>query len=432
MNGDYFDRDLLDPEIATRRFSEVRARTKRLAAPISEENSQIQTMPDVSPTKWHLAHTSWFFEAFILKRFLSDHRPFNDRFHYLFNSYYEAEGPRHPRPERGAITKPTLKEVMSYRAHTEERVLAFLANAASRNDWTDIAALIDLGCQHEEQHQELLLTDIKHVLGHDPDWPAYRQADEKAMSASTGNGLQWLEFEGGLKKIGHDGSGFAFDCEGPRHKVYLEDFALASRLATNGDYLKFIEDGGYERPELWLSDGWATVGTEGWRHPLYWRKNGTWSEFTLNGAKPLDPATPLAHLSLFEADAYATWAGARLPREAELEIAAGSCTNGEAINDLESGALHPRIAGQGPGLRQIYGDVWEWTMSAYSPHPRFKTRPGAIGEYNGKFMCNQHVLKGGSCVTPRGHCRASYRNFFPPHSRWQFSGLRLARGKSVV
>ena len=427
MNGGYFDRNLLDPEIAAARFLEVRTRTARLAEPISAEDAQIQTMPDVSPTKWHLAHTTWFFETFILKPFVSDHRPYDERFHYLFNSYYEAEGQRHPRPQRCAITRPNLDEVKAYRAHTERVVLKFLETAADRNDWSEITALVDLGCHHEEQHQELLLTDIKHVLAQNPDWPAYKKDETEPPASSSGRAAGWKEFSGGLMEIGHDGDGFAFDCEGPRHKVYLEDFRLATQLVTNREYLEFIEDGGYERPEFWLTDGWAMVGAEDWSQPLYWRRNGGRTEFTLHGERPLDPATPVSHLSLFEADAFAAWAGARLPREEELELAALSGDPESPINDLESGALHPRSAPDGTAIKQLYGDVWEWTQSAYSPYPRFKARPGAVGEYNGKFMCNQYVLKGGSCMTPRGHCRASYRNFFPPHSRWQCVGLRLAR-----
>jgi ergothioneine biosynthesis protein EgtB len=427
LNGGYFDRNLLDPGIAAERFSEVRARTARLAEPISAGDAQVQTMPDVSPTKWHLAHTTWLFETFILKQFVSDHPPYDERFHYLFNSYYEAEGARHPRPERGAIARPDLDQVNAYRAHTERLVMEFLETAANRNDWSEIAALIDLGCHHEEQHQELLLSDIKHVLAQNPNWPAYQEKDPEPPAAGASREAGWADFSGGLLEVGHDGDGFAFDCEGPRHKVYLEDFTLATQLVTNGEYLEFIEDGGYARPEFWLSDGWATVGAEGWHHPLYWRKNGSWTEFALDGERPLNPEIPVSHVSLFEADAFAAWAGARLPREEELEIAAFSCPPKAPTNDLENGALHPTAAPDGTGVKQLYGDLWEWTQSAYSPYPRFKARRDALGEYNGKFMCNQYVLKGGSCATPRGHCRASYRNFFPPHSRWQFTGLRLAR-----
>lgn len=384
-------------------------------------------MPDVSPTKWHLAHTTWFFETFLLRQFVSGYQIHDERFHYLFNSYYEAEGPRHPRPQRGMITRPDMDEVRAYRKHVDAALVKFLSTAGGRNDWGEIAALLDLGCHHEEQHQELLLTDIKHVLAQNPDWPAYVPGQFQPEPGRRNGSAAWVDFDGGLVEIGHGGDGFAFDCEGPRHKFYLEDFSLASCLVTNREFLEFIDDGGYRRPELWLSDGWATVCEEGWRHPLYWREDDGWREFTLFGERKLDPAGPVCHLSYYEADAFAEWAGARLPREQELEIAAVRSEPAGPVNDLECGALHPRPVEAENGIQQLFGDVWEWTQSAYSPYPGFRPRAGAVGEYNGKFMCNQLVLKGGSCATPRGHCRPSYRNYFPPHSRWQFTGLRLAR-----
>ncbi len=435
--GAYFDDGLLDPAAAAARFQAVRGRTLDLAEPISPEDAQVQSMPDVSPTKWHLAHTSWLFETFILKPYSGDYRVFDERFHFLFNSYYEAEGPRQPRPERGLITRPGLAEVKAYRQHVDEATLKLLKDASGGNSWTRIVALLDMGCHHEEQHQELLLTDIKHVLAANPYSPAYREPAVNIPDAGTnkgngrgeGKGNGWTDFSGGLCEVGFEGNGFAFDCEGPRHKVWLEDYSLGSKLVTNADYLAFLEDGGYGRSELWLSDGWARINEEGWRQPLYWRKSAAgWSEFTLSGEQPLDPELPVSHLSFYEADAFAAWAGARLPLEEELELAAVGARDANP-NDPASGRLHPAES-QGDGIRQLFGELWEWTRSAYSPYPGFKAAAGAVGEYNGKFMCNQFVLKGGSCVTPPGHCRASYRNFFPPEARWQFSGLRLARDAS--
>ncbi|MEX2641921.1 MAG: ergothioneine biosynthesis protein EgtB [Acetobacterales bacterium] len=412
-------------------FRVVRGWSERLAEPLSAEDQTIQTMPDVSPTKWHLAHTSWFFEAFILKPHQPDYLPLDPRFHYLFNSYYEALGERHPRPRRGFISRPGRDEVVAFRRHIDEAMAALVADCDDRT-FESVAPLVVLGLHHEQQHQELILTDIKHVLSCNPLWPAYKQTPPAATTGAAP--LRWHEFEGGLAEIGSDRTGpgmgydeFGFDNEGPRHKVWLEPFRLASRPVTNGEFLEFIEDGGYRRHELWLSDGWATVNAEGWTAPMYWqrRDDGGFDHLTLGGRAPVDPAAPACHLSFYEAAAYANWAGKRLPSEAEWEVAAEGIE--PAGNLLDSGHFRPVAAsGTVDGPAQLYGDVWEWTGSAYLGYPGFRAAAGAVGEYNGKFMCNQFVLRGGSCATPPGHIRRSYRNFFPPNARWQFSGLRLA------
>ena len=429
----YFEETLLDRGVALRRFRDVRAATLRLTAPLSAEDAAIQTMPDVSPAKWHLAHTTWVFEAFVLKAeatgMAAEYEELDPHYHYLFNSYYEAEGPRHPRPQRGLISRPSLEEVLDYRKHVEAAMEALIGNGADDEAWARIAPLLDLACHHEEQHQELILTDIKHVLWSNPLRPAYTQTMPREVRPAPE--LSWTSFDEGIFEIGHDGtksgSGFAYDNEGPRHKQYVHAFQLASRPATNGEYLKFIEDGGYSRPEFWLSDGWFKVQAEGWTKPFYWQqKNGDWQVFTLRGQHGMNSAEPVAHLSYFEADAFARWSGARLPREAELEIALAGHGNPARANDAASGALNPVAAG-GEGLAQLYGGVWEWTQSSYAAYPGYTPAPGAIGEYNGKFMCNQYVLKGGSCFTPPGHARATYRNFFPTDARWQMTGVRLAK-----
>ncbi|MCG8505608.1 MAG: ergothioneine biosynthesis protein EgtB [Sphingomonadales bacterium] len=420
---------MLTREAAVARFRAVRALSESLAAPLSAEDMTVQSMPDVSPTKWHLAHTSWFFETFLLKPYGDSYRAFDPDYHYLFNSYYEAEGPRHPRPERGQITRPSVEEIRDYRRHVTEAMVTLLDGAADSTDWRTLVGLMELGCQHEEQHQELILTDIKHVLYQNPLLPAYGKGHPKEVRRAPQ--LAWAEFDGGLVETGHDGEGFAFDCETPRHKVWLEPFRLANRLVTNGEYVAFIQDDGYRRPELWLSDGWMTIQEEGWSEPLYWRQSDDgWHVFTLHGAQPINLEQPVCHLSYFEADAYARWAGARLPGEAELEVATAAQPDLGHVNDQASGHLHPDVArpGQDAGeVLQLSGDVWEWTRSAYAEYPGFKPAAGAIGEYNGKFMCNQFVLRGGSCATPGGHWRPTYRNFFPAHARWQFTGLRLAK-----
>jgi ergothioneine biosynthesis protein EgtB len=401
-----------------RRLAGVRARTLALAAPLSAEDACVQSMPDASPAKWHLAHTTWFFEHFVLSGRNPGYRPFCDGFDYLFNSYYFTVGQMHQRPRRGLITRPSLAEVLAYRAHVDE-ALHYLLEQESGD--AGLEALVTLGLHHEQQHQELLLTDIKHLLAQNPMLPAY--AGSPPASPGTAPELAWIRGEAGLAMIGHDGSGFAFDNETPRHQALLGAFSVASRLATNGEFREFIEDGGYANTALWLSDGWATVVNEGWDRPLYWQA-GLEQEFTLGGLAPIDPAAPVSHLSYYEADAFARWAGCRLPTEFEWEsIAARLPVEG---NFADSGALHPRPATDATS-RQFYGDAWEWTASPYAPYPGFRPLAGSLGEYNGKFMCSQMVLRGGSCATPAGHVRASYRNFFYPGQRWQFSGVRLAR-----
>ena len=407
------------------RYADVRAATAGLAAPLSAEDQLVQSMPDASPTKWHLAHTTWFFETFVLAPFAAGYRVVNERYAYLFNSYYEAVGPRQPRPRRGALTRPSVDEVRAYRDAIDERMDAFLDAPAGGTEALD---RIELGLHHEQQHQELILTDIHHALWSNPLRPAYRAGSGPAGAAAGVPPLEWTSHPGGLVEMGHDGSGFSFDNERPRHRVFLEPFQLGRRLITAGDYLRFVEDGGYRRPELWLSDGWAAVQGNGWTAPLYWDLGPEgWSEFTLAGAGPLRLDAPVSHVSYYEAEAFARWAGARLPTEAEWEtLAAGSPADGHFV---ESGTLAPSPADAPADRRpaQMFGDVWEWTASAYLPYPRFRPLEGELGEYNGKFMSGQMVLRGGSCLTPRSHIRATYRNFFPPGTRWQMSGIRLAR-----
>jgi len=402
----------------------VRDQTRALAAPLSEEDCAVQSMADASPVKWHLAHTTWFFETFVLERHDPARKPFQPSFRVLFNSYYNAVGEKHPRPERGLLTRPALREVLEYREHVDAQVVQLLeADALS----PELRSLVELGTHHEQQHQELILTDLKHLLSRNPLKPAYQKT--WPLTAVHERAMRWIGVAGGTHRIGHEGDGFAFDNEGPRHTVWLEDFEIASHPVTHGDYLRFIEDGGYRRPELWLSAGWDAVTTRGWEAPLYWeRRDGGWHTFTLHGMAPIEPNTPLCHLSFYEAEAYARWAGARLPTEAEWEVASERA----AIegNFLENGTLHPlalREAAPDGVMAQAFGDVWEWTRSDYAPYPRFRAAEGAVGEYNGKFMCNQYVLRGGSCASPRSSIRRTYRNFFPADARWQFSGLRLAR-----
>jgi ergothioneine biosynthesis protein EgtB len=412
-----------DPGSWAERFATVRATTARLAAPLSAEDCALQSMPDASPVKWHLAHTTWFFETFVLERHVDGYRPFDPQFRVLFNSYYNAVGDRHPRPERGLLSRPSLDEVRAYRAHVEHE----LAHLLARTDDPELAALIELGIHHEQQHQELILTDVKHLLSRNPLQPTY--LERWPLTPIKPQRARWIAYGGGLVEAGHAGVGFCFDNELPRHRVFLDPYELASHPVTHGDFLAFVDDGGYRRPELWLSLGWDTVQAQRWSAPFYWeRRDGRWTTFTLRGRVEIDPATPMTHVSCFEADAYARWAGARLPTEFEWEAAAAAC----AIdgNFQESGMLHPLAARDDPPAgapAQLFGDVWEWTRSSYAPYPGYAPAPGAVGEYNGKFMCNQYVLRGGSCASPRSHLRASYRNFFPPEARWQFTGLRLAR-----
>lgn len=407
------------------RFLAVRGATEALASGLSPEDCTAQSMPDASPVKWHLAHTTWFFETFLLRQSLPDYRPFREEFDYLFNSYYDAVGPRHPRPQRGLLTRPPLEEVVAYRRHVNDCVLGLLAEKAPLPG--PVQAVLELGLQHEQQHQELILTDLKHLLSCNPLRPAYRP--RPLRNAANVKALHWFAYAEGVRVVGNDGTGFCFDNELPAHRQFLERFELASRLVTNGEYLDFIEDGGYSRRELWMSDGWAEKEAQGWRAPLYWEKQGhRWFVFTLSGRLELDPDEPVCHVSWYEADAYARWAGARLPTEFEWEVAALEGSQGG--NFVEAGRLHPApVAAFRPdwGPAQLFGDTWEWTGSAYRPYPGFRPVAGAIGEYNGKFMVNQFVLRGGSCVTPQSHIRATYRNFFPPAARWQFTGIRLAR-----
>jgi ergothioneine biosynthesis protein EgtB len=410
-------------ELASR-FRDVRAVTERLAAPLSAEDCALQSMPDASPTKWHLAHTSWFFETFVLERGLPHFASFHPGFRTLFNSYYVGVGPRHPRPERGLLSRPSLDEVLAYRRHVDRAMERLFTAGLDR----DLAGTVELGIHHEQQHQELILTDLKHLLSRNPLHPAYLTLSP-AREASTTRALDWIAHPPGLRSIGHDAAGFCFDNETPRHRAYVAAFEIADRPVTNGEYLAFIEDKGYARPELWLAEGWDTRAAHDWRAPLYWLQDADdWFSFTVNGLQPLDPAEPVAHVSYYEADAYARWTGARLPTEHEWETLATSCPVDGHF--LESGRWHPRAAlCERDGAVQVYGDVWEWTGSAYSPYPGYRPMAGAIGEYNGKFMVNQYVLRGGSCATPRSHIRATYRNFFPAAARWQFSGIRLARDR---
>jgi ergothioneine biosynthesis protein EgtB len=411
-------------ELATL-YRRVRNATQALAAPLSDADATAQSMPDASPAKWHLAHTSWFFETMVLSGHLPGYRVFDENYNFLFNSYYDSVGARQPRPRRGMLTRPSLATINAYRAYVDAAVQRLFEQPPP----TAAVALIELGCHHEQQHQELLLTDILHLFAQNPLRPAYKSPSPLAVEIEAGCNAQFTRFNGGLIEIGHAGEDFAFDCEGPRHRVFTEDYGLANRLITNREWLQFIAEGGYRTPLLWLSAGWARAREEDWTAPLYWEnRDGEHWTMTLRGAQPVDPAAPVTHVSYFEADAFATWAGKRLPTEFEWEHAAASAVSaGDGSgNFLESGRLRPKPVSLGSGLQQMYGDVWEWTRSAFLPYPRFQPAPGAVGEYNGKFMSGQWVLRGGSCVTPAGHVRASYRNFFPPEARWQFSGVRLA------
>ncbi|MQA89706.1 MAG: ergothioneine biosynthesis protein EgtB [Gemmatimonas sp.] len=405
-------------------YTGVRRFTEKLCEGLAAEDYVVQSMPDVSPTKWHLAHTSWFFETFVVQPNLPAYRPLDEKYAYLFNSYYVNAGERHCRAQRGYLSRPTVAEVYDYRHHVDEAIRNLLA-AADESLVATLKPLITLGLNHEQQHQELLLADLKHVFSVNPLRPVYR--DLGTQGSSDPGEIGWLDFPGGLEMIGHDGKGFAYDNEGPKHRQFVEPFALASRLVTSGEFLDFMNDGGYRRPDLWLSMGWATAQENEWTEPFYWeRRDGEWWVFTLGGMRRIDPHEPVCHLSYFEADAFARWAGARLPTEAEWEVAARSVPIEGSFAD--GAAFHPATADPVPtGLQQMYGDVWEWTRSQYSPYPRYAPAEGALGEYNGKFMCNQFVLRGGSCATSRSHIRPTYRNFFPPEATWQFTGARLAR-----
>ncbi len=414
-------------------YTAVRRTTESLCAPVSPEDCTVQSMLDASPLKWHLAHTSWFFETFVLARAAAlgllrgSFRPHHPQFGFLFNSYYEGAGGRIARAERGLLTRPSLAEVLRYREHVDHGVRSLFEDG---QDLSPLAAVLTLGLHHEMQHQELILTDLKHLFSRNPLRPAYRRREPPPSTGSQVRTRDFIAHRAGLRSIGHASSEFAFDNEMPRHDVYCPAFELAARPVTNGEYLAFLEDGGYARPTLWLSDGWAAVQQSGWSAPLYWERAGDrWTVFTLGGMCELDSHEPVSHVSYYEADAFARWAGARLPREAEWEVAAAALP--VEGNLLESDALHPRSLSlaslASTGSSGMFGDVWEWTQSAYSPYPGYRELEGVLGEYNGKFMCSQMVLRGGSCVSPRAHVRATYRNFFPPTARWQFSGLRLAR-----
>ena len=423
----------LDPRTAaappSAAYRDVRRLTLSLCEPLAVEDFGVQSMPDASPTKWHLAHTTWFFETFVLAAARRDYAPFEPRYKYLFNSYYNAVGDRLPQDRRGLISRPTVEEVFRYRAHVDAAMLELL-HADSRPAELDVVVV--LGLNHEQQHQELILTDVKHALGLNPLRPAYR--DRAPGPAPAAAPAEWLTYPAGVRWIGHEGEAFAFDNESPRHRVFVDAFRLAGRLATCGEYLAFIEAGGYDRPDWWLSDGWAARRACGWTAPLYWEKQGgEWMQYALDGVRPVRPGEPVCHVSYYEADAFARWAGARLPTEAEWETAAQDCHLSGSF--LDAGRLHPapaapREAGAGHaeegGPAQMFGEAWQWTASPYVAYPGYRPAAGALGEYNGKFMCNQMVLRGGSCATPLSHFRRSYRNFFPPDARWQFAGVRLA------
>jgi ergothioneine biosynthesis protein EgtB len=402
------------------RLLDTRRLSHELAAPLSPEDMTVQAMEDASPTKWHLAHVTWFFETFILVKHLPGYRLFDDTFNFCFNSYYESQGARQPRTSRGLLTRPSIAQVMAYRAHVDDGLRSLFARGID----AEIARLIETGINHEQQHQELLLTDILSLLAANPLRPAYRARRPHAVAPEPGP-PGWVDFPGGIRSVGHDGEGFAWDNEAPRHDALIHPFRLADRLVTNGEWLEFMADRGYATAEHWLADGWATVNREGWQAPLYWeQRDGDWLAMSLDGRNPVDRAAPVCHVSYYEADAFARWAGKRLPTEFEWEIAAqGLAPAGDGV----AGALHPPPAGPATDrLRQMFGHVWQWTQSAYLPYPGYRPPAGALGEYNGKFMVSQQVLRGGSCATPAGHTRTTYRNFFYPHQRWQFMGLRLA------
>ncbi len=423
----------VDPAVAgyLDRYLEIRSFTEKLTEPLTTEDCVVQSMPDVSPTKWHLAHVTWFFETFVLLPHMSGYEPFDSGYQYLFNSYYLGAGERHCRDQRGYISRPSVGEIHEYRRHVDRHMREFLGRVVGGAPGGDeILRVLEIGLHHEQQHQELLLTDIKHVLSINPLRPAYRQTERACAGRRDASPLSWIATEEGLFQIGHDRStGFAYDNETPRHRYFVEGFEFADRLVTNGEYLRFIEDGGYARGELWLSEGWAAAQANDWQEPFYWeKKDGVWHNYALSGLRPVDPLEPVCHVNYFEADAYARWAGARLPSEQEWEVVAAR--HPIEGNFVESGRLHPAPApgaSTQPGVKQLFGDVWEWTRSQYSPFPGYEPLPGTLGEYNGKFMSNQFVLRGGSCVTSETHIRPTYRNFFPADTAWQFTGIRLAR-----
>jgi ergothioneine biosynthesis protein EgtB len=408
------------------KYRQTRAALEAACKPLSAEDMLVQSMRDASPAKWHLAHTTWFFETFVLAdAAFGNYQPFDSRFSFLFNSYYESVGARHPRPKRGLLSRPSVDEVFRYRKHVDDAIAERLPRL-STTDLARLGPIFELGINHEQQHLELLFTDIKHAFAQNPIRPAYRPSPPWRQDSDLVATVRWHNFDASVYRIGHFGDGFAFDNEGPAHRFFLEPFQIASRLVTCKEYLEFIADSGYGRPELWLADGWAAKELHQWTSPLYWEKDGDeWQVFTLDGMQLLEPSEPVCHVSFYEADAYARWADARLPTEQEWEVACGD--RPVSGNLLDEGRLHPMPLTTDESFAQLFGDVWEWTASAYGPYPGYRPTAGALGEYNGKFMCNQMVLRGGSCVTPRTHIRGTYRNFFPPETRWQFTGLRLAR-----
>lgn len=403
------------------RLAQTRRLSLELAEPLSPEDMTVQPMDDASPTKWHLAHVTWFFEQFVLKQHLAGYEPFDEAFNYCFNSYYESQGSRQPRARRGVLTRPSSGRVLAYRAHVDEALARLGADGFS----PEVARLIEVGINHEQQHQELLLTDILALFAANPLRPAYRARRPRA-AAAVPDAVRWIDFPGGIRQAGHDGNGYAWDNEAPRHDTLVHPFRLADRLVTNGEWLEFVADGGYRTAALWLADGWSTVNREGWCAPLYWEeRDGQWHGMSLEGLQSIDRAAPVAHVSYYEADAFARWAGKRLPTEFEWEIAAQDVPVTHMA--FATRAFRPLAAEAAGGqLQQMYGDVWQWTQSAYLPYPGYRPPAGALGEYNGKFMVSQQVLRGSSCATPEGHSRPTYRNFFYPHQRWQFVGLRLA------
>lgn len=419
---------MTSPQELCDRLLTVRSFTTKLCETLSPEDCCLQSMENASPVRWHLAHTSWFFETFLLRQDPS-YAVFDEHYEVLFNSYYNAVGEQFPRDQRGLLSRPSLEDVLAYREHIDLAVAERLK--ASSPDDGQLPTIVELGIQHEQQHQELILTDLKHLFSHNPLFPVYREG--KSLGTSDSNAAStWLSVDEGIYEIGHKGTGFAFDNEGPRHRVFLEPHQFASHPVTNGEFLAFVEDDGYSRPELWLSMGWHAVGQVSWKHPLYWfQVEGKWHEYTLAGLRPIDRSAPVTHVSYFEADAYARWAGARLPTEAEWEVQASQVSQqGNFVDNLIDGglAIHPAAQNATKDeAKHLYGNVWEWTSSSYSPYPGFAAAPGALGEYNGKFMCNQYVLRGGSVATSSSHIRATYRNFFSPDSRWQFTGIRLAK-----
>jgi ergothioneine biosynthesis protein EgtB len=406
------------------RFSAIRDFSNFLVEPLEIEDFVIQAIENTSPTKWHLAHVSWFYETFVLEKAIPDYESLHPQYSYIFNSYYLQTGKPHTRSKRGLLSRPTVSEVFDYRNYVNEQILNFL-DGATEDQLAEFGPVIEIGNHHEQQHQELILTDLKYMFAQNPLYPVYRELD---LSGGENPGaLNWLSFEEGIYEIGNTGDEYTYDNEHPRHRKFLEPYKITDRLITNAEFMEFMDDGGYERSELWLDDGWATVNKRDWNSPLYWKnRDGDWYYFTLGGLKKVNPNEPVTHVSYYEADAFARWAGARLPSEEEWEVAAGN--NSYTGNFVEQEHYHPRpLQENGHGLKQIYGDVWEWTMSSYEPYPGYDPLPGALGEYNGKFMCSQYVLRGGSCATSETHIRKTYRNFFYPDARWQFNGIRLAR-----